>query len=185
MKAVVVAVSVMFALLLSVVVAFTGLYISNANWANGMEKTIVAQYDNNRNILSNYTTRIMEMAQVNDMYRDDLMGVIEQTFSGRYGEDGSKAVFQFIQENNMNLDSSMYRAIQSSMESGRLEFQNNQTRLIDLRRNYETAMGYVVKGFFITLAGYPKIDLTKYDIIVESTTQERFDTKIDKPLKLR
>ena len=38
MKAVVVAVSVMFALLLSVVVAFTGLYISNANWANGMEK---------------------------------------------------------------------------------------------------------------------------------------------------
>ena len=149
------------------------------------KKTIVAQYDNNRNILSNYTTRIMEMAQVNDMYRDDLMGVIEQTFSGRYGEDGSKAVFQFIQENNMNLDSSMYRAIQSSMESGRLEFQNNQTRLIDLRRNYETAMGYVVKGFFINLAGYPKIDLTKYDIIVESTTQERFDTKVDKPLKLR
>jgi hypothetical protein len=162
-----------------------GMYVSNANYANTAEQGIKAQYDNNRNILSNYTTRIMEMAQVNDMYRDDLMKVVEATFSGRYGADGSKAVFQFIQENNMTLDSSMYKALQSSMESGRLEFQAGQTALIDKRRAYETAMGFLVQGFFIKMAGYPKIDLNKYDIIVEQSTTDRFNTKVDAPMKLR
>lgn len=185
MKAIVATLMVFFALVIGTGAWFIGMYISNANYANTAENGIKAQYENNRNILSNYTTRIMEMAQVNDMYRDDLMKVVEATFSGRYGADGSKAVFQFIQENNMTLDSSMYRALQSSMESGRLEFQAGQTALIDKRRAYETAMGFLVQGFFIKMAGYPKIDLTKYDIIVEQSTSDRFETKIDAPMKLR
>ena len=113
------------------------------------------------------------------IYRDDLMGVINRLSLVVMAD--YKAVFQFIQENNMNLDS--YVSCNPKFYgSGRLEFRNNQTRLIDLRRNYETAMGYVVKGFFINLAGYPKIDLPS---TILWKAQERFDTKVDKPLKLR
>lgn len=185
MKAILVVFGSIAALFLALVLSVVGMYVSNANYANTMENRIVAQYDVNRNVLSNYTTRIMEMAQIPAMARDDLLEVVSATFEGRYGADGSQAVFQFIQEQNMSIDSRLYERIQTSMEAGRNEFQTSQNRLIDLKRQYETSMGFVVKGFFIQLAGYPKIDLDRYSIIVEGTTQERFDTGVDRAIQLR
>lgn len=185
MKAILVVFGSIAALFLALVLSVVGMYVSNANYANTMENRIVAQYDVNLNVLSNYTTRIMEMAQIPAMARDDLLEVVSATFEGRYGADGSQAVFQFIQEQNMSIDSRLYERIQTSMEAGRNEFQTSQNRLIDLKRQYETSMGFVVKGFFIQLAGYPKIDLDRYNIIVEGTTQERFDTGVYRAIQLR
>lgn len=185
MKTLLVVLSIKLVIVLALAGTVVGLYISNANYANQMENRVVAQYDVNRNVLSNYTSRIMEMAQLPAMARDDLQQIVEATFQGRYGENGSQAVFQFIQEQNMSIDPQLYRNIQTSMEAGRNEFQTNQNRLIDLKRQYETSMGYVVKGFFIKMAGYPKIDLNKYNIIIEATTQERFETGVDRAIQLR
>ena len=185
MRALLITLVITVTLLLGTGVTVVGLYVSNSNYANTAENRITSQYDVMRNVRSSYTLKIMDMAQVPSMYKDDLMDVITATFEGRYGNDGSKAVFQFIQEQNMQLDSKLYSNIQAAMEAGRNEFQVSQNRLIDLKRQYETSMGYVVKGMFIRMAGFPKIDLGKYDIIIEATTQELFDTKVDKAIKLR
>lgn len=185
MRALLITLVITVTLLLGTGATVVGLYVSNSNYANTAENRITSQYDVMRNVRSSYTLKIMDMAQVPSMYKDDLMDVITATFEGRYGNDGSKAVFQFIQEQNMQLDSKLYSNIQAAMEAGRNEFQVSQNRLIDLKRQYETSMGYVVKGMFIRMAGFPKIDLGKYDIIIEATTQELFDTKVDKAIKLR
>lgn len=185
MKKVIIVMSAFIALVIAFVLTFAGLYISNANFANQAEKGIVAQHDVNKSVKSNYTQRIMEMAQIPTMYKDDLLEVVDATFEGRYGENGSKAVFQFIQENNLQVDSELYGRIQVSIEAGRNEFQANQARLIDMKRQYETAMGYVVQGFFINLAGYPKIDLDKYSIILGSTIEDQFETGIDEKIQLQ
>lgn len=185
MKGLVIALASFVGLILVAGIVFVGLYISNANKGATMEESIVAAYEANRNVLSNTTARIMEMAQVNEMYRDDLNEVIDNTFRGRYGDEGSQAVFQWIQEQNIPLDPGIYRTLQASIEAGRNEFRNSQNRLIDLRRQYQRELRLVVSGFFLRLAGYPHINLADYDIIILEEVSERFENGRDQVLDIR
>lgn len=185
MKTFLITAVIIVGLLGGVAVATIGMYVSYHNQAVQSEESIVAQYDNGRNVLSNTTTRILEMAQVNEMYRDDLRDIVEATFEGRYGDDGSNSAWQWIQEQNPELDSAVYTNLQATIESGRNEFKTAQTRLLDYRRQYKQSLNQFVSGFFMNLAGFPKIDLDEYDIIVEDGVQGRFDNKKDEVLQIR
>ena len=55
-----------------------------------------------------------EAAQIPAMQRDDLIDVVESALSARYGEDGSQAMFQFIQEQNPNIDDQIKRRINNN-----------------------------------------------------------------------
>lgn len=160
-------------------------YISAANYGHQAETSLSAKHTDNKNILGQYTIKIGEMAQVTDMQRDDLQKILQATFEGRYGAEGSKAAFQWIQEQNPNLDAGVYNRLQQTMEAGRNEFKVSQTELLDEKRAYETNLGYVWKGFWLNLAGYPKIDLTKINIIVATDTEQKFESGVDEGVKLR
>lgn len=173
---------------LLVVVAFAavivGSYITNFNYGNRMERQIEATHTDNRNVLAQYSTRIMEMAQVPDMYKEDVMEIYEGALTGRYGENGSQAMFQFLQEQNPQIDASLYTNIQQSMEAGRNKFENSQTRLIDLKRGYETRLGSFYSGFWLGVAGYPRINLADFNIVVNDYSNEAFETGIDNGLTI-
>lgn len=160
-------------------------YISNANYANAAEKQIEATWQNNQNILGQYTLKVQEIASVPEMYKNDLKEVMSAELSSRYGAQGSKASMQWIKEHSVNFDSSMYNKIQQVIEAGRNEFQNAQTRLIDEKRAYETNLGYVWSGFWMRIAGYPKTDLNKYKPVVAADTAKAFETGVQAPIKLR
>ena len=55
--------------------------------------------------------------------------------------------------------------VQQVVESTQKEFQQSQTQLLDIKRSYETALGTVWQGFWLGMAGYPKIDLSKIKMI--------------------
>lgn len=161
-------------------------YIDAANYGVMMEKKLEAEYTNNQNILAQYSQKISEAAQVPSIMRDDLKEVVMAAISGRYGKDGSQATFQWLKEQNPQLDSKVYVKLQQIIEAGRNEFQNVQTRMIDTRRSYETNLGYVWKGFWMRLAGYPKTDLKKYEPIITDNVQKIFkEGKETGPIKLR
>jgi len=161
-------------------------YISAYNAGNRMEQDIKATYENNRNMLGQYGQKVMEASQVPDMARDDIVKVATAAMEGRYGDEGSKAVFQMITEQNPNVDPQLYRQIQQIIEGGRTEFQNAQTRLIDQKRVYETALNSFWQGMWMRIAGYPKIDLTKYKAISTDRADRVFEAgKEDAPLQLR
>jgi uncharacterized protein YneF (UPF0154 family) len=160
-------------------------YISAYNMGNRMEKNIIATDDNNRNILAQYGNRVSEAAQVPAMQRDDLTQVVTAALEGRYGEDGSQAVFQWIQEQNPQIDSTVYVQLQRIIESGRIEFANAQTQLVDQRRVYETALGTFWGGTWLSIAGYPSIDLDEYQIVSTSRADEAFETGVEEPIQLR
>ena len=160
-------------------------YISAYNLGNRLEQGIKAVDENNRNILAQYGTRIAEAAQVPAMQRDDLKEVVTAALEGRYGQDGSKAVFQFLQEQNPQIDSTVYVQLQRMIESGRIEFQNAQTKLVDQKRIYETALGSFWQGTWMRVAGYPKIDLDEYQIVSTARADAAFETGIEEPIKLR
>jgi len=161
-----------------------GMFVEANNYGVKAEQSIIAAYDDNRNILSTYGKKVAETAQVPAMYRDDLTKVVSASMEGRYGADGSKAAFQWLKEMNIPFDSSLYKQIQQIIESGRNDFQVGQTKLIDQKRAYQTELGKFPRSMFMSILGFPKIDLKKYDIVSDNRTEAAFDTKREEAIQL-
>ena len=163
-----------------------GSYISAYNTGNRLENGIKASYLDNQNVLSQYSQKIAEAAQIPAMQAEDNRNLIVAALDARYGPEGSKAMFQFIQEQNPTLNSEVYTQIQRMIEAGRNDFRVAQTKLIDQKRVYETQLGSFWGGTWMSIAGYPKINLDDYKIIVNVQTQNTFENGVEAgPIKLR
>lgn len=168
-------------------------YVSAFNAGNKMENKIVAVYENNENILAQYGQKIGEAAQVPNMQTEDLAKVFAAANESRYGKDGSNAGMQWIKEQNPSLDQDTYKQIQRMIEAGRNEFTTAQTKLIDVKRTYNTALGSFWKGMWLGKAGYPQINIgfprgsqDDYKAITTGRARDAFKTGVEKaPIKLR
>lgn len=161
-------------------------YVSYFNYAVRTEQQLTAQQTDNRNILAQYGQKVAEAAQVPAMYRDDVDKVTTDAIQGRYGKDGSKATFQWLKEQNPNLDPKLYVQIQQIIEAGRDNFENGQRTLIDERRQYQTQLGGFWSGMWLRMAGFPKVDLKSFDIVSTDQADKAFkDKKEAGPIKLR
>lgn len=179
---IIVVVGILFAILATGI----GSYVSAYNYGNKAENQIKAEYEDMENILGQYSLKVKEAAQVPALAKDDLKEVMIAAFSGRYGADGSKAVFQMINEQYPGkVDSALYKSIQQIIEAGRNKFENSQTRFIDIKRDYNENLGTLYRGFWMRMAGYPKIDMNKYVIISSTHAKDAFETKIDQGIKLK
>ena len=175
-----------FSIILVFALAFFGMYVSASNTGNALEQQLKAELQNNKNILAQGQQKVLEVAQVPEMYRDDLMKVASAAIQGRYGEGGSKAMMQWLQEQNPNVDSKIYLKVQQVVESYRDEFKNGQTKMIDVKRVYETQLGTFWTGMFMRFAGYPKVDLNEFKPITTDRVEVTFKNgKEAAPLKLR
>jgi hypothetical protein len=160
-------------------------YVSAYNTGNRLEKTIEATFEDNQNVLAQYSNRIAEAAQIPAMQRDDLKEVVTAALDARYGDEGSQAMMQWIQEQNPTIDSTVYVELQRMISAGRTDFANAQTRLIDQKRVYETALGSFWGGTWMSVAGYPKVDLDEYVIVTNARTDEAFSTGKEEAIQLR
>lgn len=172
--------------LILLLVILASSYISANNYGAKTEASIEAQWKNNKNILAQYEQKVLEVVQVPSMYKDDMKEVITSAMTGRYGDDGSKAVFQWIQEKMPNFDYNIYSEIQRIIASGRKDFELGQTKLLDMQSQYEAQLGYFWRGLWLNIAGFPKKDLSEFTIVTTERTENVFETGIEKaPLKLR
>ena len=160
-------------------------YVSNHDYGVKTEASIKAQYENMENILGQYSLKVMESVQLPQKKANDLAKVMKDTMQGRYGETGSQATMQWIQENYAGqITDELYLKVSRLIESGRNEFKNSQTMFTDTKRAYETELGNFWSGMWLGYAGFPKIDLDEYKIISSSHAKKAFDTKVDEGLKL-
>lgn len=150
-------------------------------------ETNIGKFDKeSQNVLSNYTMKLKEKAQIPDMYVKDLGDIVDKTFKGRYGENGSQAMFQFLKEAMPNFDSSIYKELQITMEAGRNEFRISQSRKLDICQQYEAMTGQFPANiiFGITGKGYHNVE-AKCSIVVDSSTADKFKSGVDEAIKLR
>lgn len=154
-----------------------GSYISAANYGNRTEQQLDAKYTDNENVLSSGYQQLQGVAGVTKMATQDQVEIFRAAVQGRYGADGSRAVFQMINEQNPRQDPQLYRKVQQVVESTQKEFQQSQTQMLDIKRSYQTALGSVWQGMWLGIAGYPKKDLSKYQIISSEGASEAFRTK--------
>jgi hypothetical protein len=94
-------------------------------------------------------------------------------------------MFQFIQEQNPTIDSAVYVELQRIISGGREDFRIAQTRLIDQKRVYETALGSFWGGTWMRVAGYPKIDLDDFVIVTNARTEDAFNSGQEEAIELR
>lgn len=149
------------------------------------ETRIQTQYKQDQNSYDQFWKTVKEMAQVPAMYTDDLKKVYDAAIQGRYGAGGSRAVVQFITEHNPTLDPGIYRRIQDAIESGRNRFASDQQQLLDVKNQYQEYRNTTSALVYNSFLHFPRIDLTKYDIVTSAQTAEAFRTKQADEIKLR
>ena len=159
-------------------------YVSAYNLGNRTENQLTAMLENNENIYANGTQKVIEIAQVPSMYAEQVGKVTREAIQGRYGQDGSKAVFQFLQEQNPQLDHAIFAKIQVVIEEFRNKFELAQRDMIDVKRMYNTQLGSLWTGFWLGVAGYPKVDMKKFEIVTTERARQTFDTKRDQGINL-
>lgn len=159
-------------------------YVSAYNLGNRTENQLTAMLENNENIYANGTQKVIEIAQVPSMYAEQVSKVTREAIQGRYGQDGSKAVFQFLQEQNPQLDPAIFAKIQVVIEEFRNKFELAQRDMIDVKRTYNTQLGSLWTGFWLGVAGYPKVDMKKFEIVTTERARQTFDTKRDQGINL-
>lgn len=169
-----------------VFVGFVAFQFINSYYSlgNRSEKNIESYVLKSESVLSNFSTSIAELTQVTGKYKQDLIEVIKTSLQGRYGDDGSKAVFQFLQEQNLNLDSNLYLNIQNRLISGRQEFKNSQEMIVDACKQYKIELDGLISGAMLRLFGYPKMDMDSCKVISDEKTRETFKTKTQQPLTI-
>jgi len=185
-KTVVLIATIIFCIVVPIL-AIVGMLINVHNTAISYETGIERTYKNNQNVLSAYSLKIVEAAQVTDMARDDLTKVVQAAIGGRYGENGSQATWQWIKENNPSIDPALYRTIQTMIEAGRNKFENEQTILLDQCAEYQNYRNYAVSGLMLRILGFPKVkDLEKMCTPIKSGyANNAFETGIETGVKLR
>lgn len=176
---------VLFGLLtvgLVLTVTVVGSLVGINNEFVALEKGLEAQYKQNQNSYDKMYKTVVETANVQERYSKDFKTTYDSMMTGRYGEGGSKAVFQMITESNPQLDPSVYKQLQQLIESNRESFKADQQSLLDKKRVYETKLGQFPHGFVAKFMGFPRIDLSKIDIVTSERTEKTFETKKDEPL---
>jgi hypothetical protein len=173
------------AVLLLLALLVGGSWYKYSVYGNTSEVKLQAMMTNNQQMLGKHSTQIAEMAQVNDMYKDDLKEVYAAAMQGRYGENGSGAVMQWLKEHNPNFDSALYTKLQQTIEANRNEFTNAQTLLIDAKAVYQTQLGNPWSGLWLSFSGYPKIKLDDIKIITSSHAVKAYEDGVDNGITIR
>ena len=165
---------------LLVVIFLVSTYIGYYNEGVTKEAEIIEQYKQNQNAYSNFSLSIVEQLHVADAYAGKVADVIKAALEGRYGDDGSDAMVNAVKEAYpASLNSNMHESILQQIAAGRTEFKFDQNKLLSKVRGYNQELQQFWSGKWLAAAGYPKIKLEDYDIVLSGKTRKTFETKTD------
>jgi hypothetical protein len=167
-------------------------YIGFRNAANQSEQDIVAQYEQAQNVYDNGWKAVVEVAQVPKLQEQNYKDLYDGVMKGRYGANGSQALFQFIKEQNPKLSDETYTKIQRTIETFHANFEASQQDLVAKKQSYRILVTATTDSLLYNGIGhFPHIKVgiptgaqDDYAIVTSDKTQNDFKSKKANPIDL-
>ena len=159
-------------------VLLIGMYFSYNNKEIALRKESEAQKGKIESVHDTMWKIIKQKAQVSEKYKDAFEKIYPDLIRGRYANDQS-SMMKWIQEQNPNFDTSLYRDLSQAIEIQRTIFSNAQQRMLDILRERETLIESMPAKFFIS--NMTRID---YEVISSTNTKTIMETRIDDDITL-
>ena len=160
------------------VVLLIGMYFSYNHKEIALRKESEAQKGKIESVHDTMWKIIKQKAQVSEKYKDAFEKIYPDLIRGRYANDQG-SMMKWIQEQNPNFDTSLYRDLSQAIEIQRTIFSNVQQRMLDILRERETLIESMPAKFFIS--NKTKID---YEVISSTNTKTIMETRIDDDITL-
>jgi len=175
------------------VFAIVGKAISVNDNAVAAEAGAKAAWQDMMNVRDNAYQQISSAASAATAERESFNEIFQAAQEGRYGDNGSQAMFQWLTEQNPNPPSDLFAQVQRLMEARLNEWTVAQRRMVDHKRSYETYTRTAVNSVFAGIFGFPKqlhgelappIDLDgdgiltvlDYPVIITAHTRQEFSS---------
>jgi hypothetical protein len=129
---------------------------------------IEAQQKANESTFDNFWKEVQQKAKVATEYRDSFREIFDTLMSRRYPPGGDPLV-KFIQEHNPDYEPSVLKSVQETISAGRLNWNREQHKLIDLQREHDTLKQTIPGRWFV--GKRPGITIT---VITSSDTETDF-----------
>lgn len=159
------------------VIVLVGMYISYNNQEVALRKEAEAQKGKVESVHDKMWKTIQQKAGVTDEYRETFEKVYPEIISGRYKDDST--TMKWIQEDNPNFDTSLYKDLMQAIEVQRAYFDQAQTRMLDIIRQRETLLEQIPAKFFIS--NKSKIE---YTIVSSTRSKTVIQTGLDDDVDL-
>ncbi|MGG3987434.1 hypothetical protein [Bacillus smithii] len=140
-----------------------------------LETQIQAQYKSNQSNYDAMWKRFTEIAQVTDIQAKQFKDVYTGLITGRYND--TNLLFKMIQEQNPQLNGEVYTKLQNEISAGRIEFDRNQKKILDMIAEYNRLVQH--RGLLMAIITQRKpLDSDKY-IITSDKTEKAFESGKD------
>jgi hypothetical protein len=150
--------------------------------AVSLQNRIEAQYIANKSNYDSMWKKFKEMTQVSELQAEQFKDVYTGLIEGRNKD--TSLLFRMVQEQNPALSHEIYSNLQREIASSRNVFDNNQKKIVDIIREYNTRIhtgtGFIFNAFF----NFQPIDANKY-IVTSDKTSNAFETNKDDVIDLK
>lgn len=148
-------------------------YFSCNNREIALRKEAEAQKEKIESVHDAMWKIIKQKADVSDQYREAFEKIYPELISGRYSGDNGN-MMKWIQEQNPNFDTTLYKDLMQAIEVQRVRFDNAQQRAVDIIKQREAYIEKMPARFFIT--NKSKIE---YEVISSTRSKTVMETRID------
>jgi hypothetical protein len=156
--------------LLIVGTLFAATYFSYSNQEVRLVNQLKAEQKNSQVTFDTTWKIIQQSFGVAESYKDGFKEVYTSIMEARY--EGKNPLFNFVTESTgANFDPSVYATVQRQIESQRINFQNQQRKLIDLKREHDNLLTVFPSSLFV--GGRPEFEI---QIVTSSKTEKAFST---------
>jgi hypothetical protein len=156
--------AVLFVVYLVMSISYSNNEIRLSNLVTAQVETRDANYDKTWKVIS-------QQVQLTQKYAEDFKDVYKSMLQGRYGEQGSQAMWQWIKEQNPQLDASLYTKVQNTIEAQREQFFTEQKKLISYNKTHKDLRQTFPGSFFV--GNRPDVE---FNIITSEKTKQVAET---------